>query len=61
MTKIREKYRTYCMNLLQDKPEKKFGPVLVTLNPPSEISPSKVVGRYAYEHPLFTAKVQLFS
>jgi len=37
---------TYCMNLLQHIPESIWGPVLVTLNPPFEPEPSKVVGKW---------------
>lgn len=45
---------TYCMNILQHVSEKLYGPVLVTLNPPSQIDPDSILGEYAYEHPLFS-------
>lgn len=48
---------TYWMNLLQSVPEDKFGPVLVTLNPPFEPKKELVVGEWEYEHPLFTERV----
>lgn len=46
------------MNLLQSIPEEKFGPVLVTLNPPFPPAPELTIGSWAYEHPLYTAKVR---
>jgi len=45
------------MNDLQHISETKYGPVLVTLNPPFEPDPSKVVGRWRYDHPVLDAKV----
>lgn len=45
---------TYWMNLLQSIPESTCGPVLVTLNPPREINPKFVFGRWKYDHPLYT-------
>ncbi|KAF2221001.1 hypothetical protein BDZ85DRAFT_202504 [Elsinoe ampelina] len=45
---------TYWMNLLQHIPESKFGPVLVTLNPPHKPDPDKTQGKYKYTHPLYT-------
>ena len=45
------------MNALQCIPEKVFGPVLVTLNPPLEPDPKRVVGRYQYDHPILGSKV----
>lgn len=42
------------MNILQHLPEDKHGLVLVTLNPPFEPDPAKVVGRFQYEHPMMT-------
>ena len=45
---------TYDMNILQHLPESKHGPVLVTLNPPFPPDPSKVVGRWKYDHPMMT-------
>lgn len=47
---------TYWMNLLQSIPEETCGPVLVTLNPPKEMEPSSVFGRWKYEHPLYTSE-----
>lgn len=46
------------MNLLQSIPEETCGPVLVTLNPPKEMEPSSVFGRWKYEHPLYTSEVR---
>ncbi|POW20800.1 hypothetical protein PSHT_03087 [Puccinia striiformis] len=51
---------TYWMNLLQSIPEKTCGPVLVTLNPPREINPKFVFGRWKYDHPLYTSEVRFF-
>ncbi|KAJ9116963.1 hypothetical protein QFC22_004621 [Naganishia vaughanmartiniae] len=45
---------TYNMNSLQHLSEKKHGPVLVTLNPPFEVDKDKEVGRYKYEHPIYS-------
>ncbi|KDQ50504.1 hypothetical protein JAAARDRAFT_74155 [Jaapia argillacea MUCL 33604] len=47
---------TYWMNDLQHLPEPLHGPVLVTLNPPFEPDPKKVVGRWKYDHPILDAK-----
>ncbi|MBW0484925.1 hypothetical protein O181_024640 [Austropuccinia psidii MF-1] len=47
---------TYCMNLLQSIPEKDYGLVLVTLNPPRPIDSKFVFGTWKYEHPLYTAE-----
>ena len=49
--------RTDGMNTLQHLDEERHGPVLVTLNPPFEPAPDKVVGRWKYEHPVLDAKV----
>lgn len=46
------------MNDLQHISEAEHGPVLVTLNPPSDPRPETVVGRYAYDHPILNAKVR---
>lgn len=45
---------TYWMNLLQHIPEKKFGPVLVTMNPGHEPDPEQTQGKFIYRHPLYT-------
>jgi hypothetical protein len=45
------------MNDLQHIPEDKYGPVLVTLNPPSEPRPDLTLGRWKYDHPVLDAKV----
>lgn len=45
------------MNDLQKLPIDKHGPVLVTLNPPFEVDADKTVGRYQYEHPMYSAAV----
>jgi len=47
---------TYSMNLLQHISEKKFGPVLVTLNPPTEPDKSTVLGRWNYKHPVLDSQ-----
>lgn len=48
---------TYDMNQLQSLPESRHGSIFLTLNPPFDVDPSKVVGRYQYEHPMYSAKV----
>lgn len=58
LTILTRLYSTYWMNLLQSIPEGKFGPVLVTLNPPFEPKKDLVVGEWEYEHPLFTEQVR---
>ncbi|PCH40211.1 amine oxidase [Wolfiporia cocos MD-104 SS10] len=47
---------TYWMNDLQHISERKHGPVFVTLNPPSEPDPARVVSRHRYDHPVLDAK-----
>jgi hypothetical protein len=47
------------MNDLQHIPEEKYGPVLVTLNPPFEPAEDKIRGRWKYDHPILDAKVCL--
>ncbi|PWN37801.1 FAD/NAD(P)-binding domain-containing protein [Meira miltonrushii] len=48
---------TYWMNLLQSLDEKKYGPILVTLNAPENVcDPAKTLKRISYEHPVYTAK-----
>ncbi|KAH9841479.1 uncharacterized protein C8Q71DRAFT_331646 [Rhodofomes roseus] len=47
---------TYWMNALQHIPERDYGPLCVTLNPPFEPDPSRVIGEYHYEHPVLNAK-----
>ena len=42
------------MNILQHLPESKHGLVLVTLNPPFQPDPEKVVATFQYEHPMMT-------
>lgn len=46
------------MNHLQHIPEERFGPVLVTLNPPYEPKPELVAGRWTYHHPIVSAEVR---
>ncbi|GHJ86380.1 hypothetical protein NliqN6_2782 [Naganishia liquefaciens] len=46
---------TYNMNSLQSLSEERHGPVLVTLNPPFAVDKAKEVGRYQYEHPIYSA------
>ncbi|PHZ86024.1 NAD(P)/FAD-dependent oxidoreductase [Paremcibacter congregatus] len=43
---------SYWMNKLQPLPTRT--PVIVTLNPAEPIDPRKILGRYSYDHPLFT-------
>ena len=45
---------TYNMNILQHIPRGALGDVLVTLNPLHEPDPTKVQGRWVYDHPLYT-------
>ncbi|KAI5452649.1 hypothetical protein NCC49_000398 [Naganishia albida] len=45
---------TYNMNALQHLSEERHGPVLVTLNPPFPVDDDKVVGRYKYDHPMYS-------
>ncbi|KAK0221391.1 FAD/NAD(P)-binding domain-containing protein [Armillaria fumosa] len=40
------------MNVLQHIPEKKHGPVLVSINPPFEPEASTVQGRWMFDHPV---------
>ncbi|KAJ7764631.1 FAD/NAD(P)-binding domain-containing protein [Mycena maculata] len=47
---------TYGMNDLQHIPESKFGPVLVSLNPPFEPREGTLAGRYRYDHPVLDAQ-----
>jgi predicted NAD/FAD-binding protein len=46
---------TYWMNLLQHIPEKKYGPVLVTLNPLKMPEPRLAQGIWEYSHPLYNS------
>lgn len=55
-TNISKVCLTYWMNLLQHIPEKKFGNVLVTLNPLSPPDPQLVQGIWEYSHPLYNAE-----
>ncbi|KAH7885530.1 hypothetical protein F5I97DRAFT_1937701 [Phlebopus sp. FC_14] len=43
---------TYYLNELQHLPEEKYGPILVTLNPPQEPEPESVIARFRYDHPV---------
>lgn len=43
---------TFDMNVLQHIPEKKHGPVLVSINPPFEPEPSTIQGRWTFDHPV---------
>ncbi|SJL08016.1 uncharacterized protein ARMOST_11375 [Armillaria ostoyae] len=45
-------FSTVDMNVLQHIPEKKHGPVLVSINPPFEPEPSTVQGRWTFDHPV---------
>ncbi|RHZ49944.1 hypothetical protein Glove_508g4 [Diversispora epigaea] len=44
---------TYSMNILQSIDESTYGPVLVTLNPPSELDPQKIFDSQIYYHPKY--------
>ena len=45
---------TYCMNILQNiRSRHVFN---VTLNSPEPIDPAKVLGRFVYDHPVFTTE-----
>ena len=46
------------MNDLQHIPETKYGPVLVTLNPPFHPDPERTRGWWKYDHPVLDAKVR---
>ena len=46
---------TYWMNLLQHIPEKKYGPILVTLNPLHMPDPRLAQGIWEYSHPLYNS------
>jgi hypothetical protein len=46
------------MNQLQSLSEDRHGPVLVTLNPPFAVDEAKEVGRYKYEHPVYSKAVR---
>lgn len=48
---------TYSMNILQHLSYEKYGPVLVTLNPPFPPFPSTIQGKYVYRHPLYNPDV----
>ncbi|KAK7048948.1 amino-oxidase domain-containing protein [Favolaschia claudopus] len=52
---------TYGMNDLQHIPLRKFGPVLVTLNPPFEPRDGTLAGRYRYDHPVLDAQADGFA
>ena len=42
------------MNILQHLPEAKHGQVLVTLNPPFPVDPTKTIAKFKYAHPMMT-------
>ncbi|KDR82518.1 hypothetical protein GALMADRAFT_151612 [Galerina marginata CBS 339.88] len=44
------------MNDLQHIPESRYGPVLVTLNPPFEPQEDTIRGRWKYDHPVLDSK-----
>lgn len=46
---------TYWMNLLQHIPDKKYGPILVTLNPLQMPDPRLAQGIWEYSHPLYNS------
>jgi len=47
--------RTYGMNDLQHIDEQRYGPVLVTLNPPFSPERNKIQGHHKYDHPILDA------
>ena len=47
------------MNNVQHIPESRYGPVLVTLNPPFEPDAAKIVGRWTYCHPVLDETVSI--
>ncbi|KAK3623897.1 hypothetical protein LTR56_021353 [Elasticomyces elasticus] len=47
---------TYCMNILQHLSERKYGPILVTMNPEHPPDPRLTQGKFIYRHPLYTAE-----
>ncbi|KAK5705030.1 hypothetical protein LTR97_002144 [Elasticomyces elasticus] len=47
---------TYCMNILQHLSERKYGPILVTMNPEHPPDPRLTQGQFVYRHPLYTAE-----
>ncbi|KAK4953187.1 hypothetical protein LTR10_008893 [Elasticomyces elasticus] len=47
---------TYCMNILQHLSERKYGPILVTMNPEHPPDPRLTQGKFVYRHPLYTAE-----
>ncbi|KAK0206275.1 hypothetical protein DFS33DRAFT_1255496 [Desarmillaria ectypa] len=49
---------TFGMNALQHLSYAKYGPVLVTLNPPYEPRPEMIIGRWKYDHPLLDANAK---
>ncbi|KAF8968900.1 amine oxidase [Flammula alnicola] len=55
-TEVNEVSLTYGMNNLQHISEAKYGPVLVTLNPPFEPAEDKTAGRWKYDHPVLDAR-----
>ncbi|KAK5689285.1 hypothetical protein LTR17_026362 [Elasticomyces elasticus] len=47
---------TYCMNILQHLSERKYGPILVTMNPEHPPDPRLTQGKFVYRHPLYTTQ-----
>ncbi|KAL6303896.1 FAD/NAD(P)-binding domain-containing protein [Sparassis latifolia] len=47
---------TFWMNVLQRLPMERHGLVLVTVNPPFEPDPAKVVGQFSFDHPVLSTK-----
>ncbi|GJE88773.1 hypothetical protein PsYK624_048590 [Phanerochaete sordida] len=47
---------TYWMNDLQHLAEEGYGPILVTLNPPFDPAPAKVVAKFKYDHPVIDSQ-----
>lgn len=46
------------MNELQHLPEKDYGQIFVTLNPPYEPDPKSVSARFEYDHPVIDTRVR---
>ncbi|KAF9562079.1 FAD/NAD(P)-binding domain-containing protein [Agrocybe pediades] len=55
-TEINQVSLSYLMNDLQHIPEARYGPVIVTLNPPFKPEVDKVFNRWQYDHPVIDAK-----
>lgn len=61
MSALADVLKTDGMNDLQHLPESRYGPILVTLNPPFEPDEDKIAGRWKYDHPVLDTKVPFIS